>query len=619
MRVSLSSMPSPPREYLVDFPRLDGGMNIWELDYRLERNESPDMKNLLWRDGTLSCRDGQVLVAPGNGNVGYSCYDRVFHGFAVFHVGGALYTAKVEVGSYDLETAELLTGVPENRGTWFRYGDKLYYKNRGGYFEISLGEDGSLVASPITAYDPVVLINTNPQTVAGDLYQPENRISPNKTVWYSTVEGVKDYRLPETDVEEVVRVEVDGAVLPDTEYTSDLISGVVTFNTAPTHHDPVRVNTVRITYRKRNPDAEKSIMDCCYAEVYGGRQSACVVLGGSEAQPNAYFWCGNHTIIDPGYFPFDQYNFAGGTNDMITGFGKQQSMLVIFSEGSIGRASLETVESSSGRLRLSMPYTSINSRIGCDLPWSIQLVENNLVFCNKSQGVHFIRDSSSALENNVEKISKKVDGSDIRPGLLDACRKAVSVVSFDDDNRYWVIADGEAYVWDYQISGYNNPSWFYCNNIKGVCYFRDGEDEYHVNSGGGISRFERSFSDYGQRIEKRYRFATQELGGFDYLKDVTSILISVRGDTDTRVQLTYESDYDVRVDPCPIVSFPWRLVPRNLSRRFLSVPGFSVVARRKPGCRHIRNFSLQLDNNEDGMDMSIVSAQIYYRYQGKER
>ena len=46
-RVKLSGMPDPPREYVVNFLRLDGGLNTWELDYRLDANESPEIVMLL--------------------------------------------------------------------------------------------------------------------------------------------------------------------------------------------------------------------------------------------------------------------------------------------------------------------------------------------------------------------------------------------------------------------------------------------------------------------------------------------------------------------------------------------------------------------------------------------
>lgn len=71
MRVSLSSMPDFPKTYSVDFPRLDGGLNLWELDYRIKNNQSPEMKNMLWQDGVLQCRDGQTeLLAAGRASAG---------------------------------------------------------------------------------------------------------------------------------------------------------------------------------------------------------------------------------------------------------------------------------------------------------------------------------------------------------------------------------------------------------------------------------------------------------------------------------------------------------------------------------------------------------------------
>ena len=51
MRISISNMPNQHATKMVDFPRLDGGLNLWEMDYRINRNQSPEMKNLWWQDG----------------------------------------------------------------------------------------------------------------------------------------------------------------------------------------------------------------------------------------------------------------------------------------------------------------------------------------------------------------------------------------------------------------------------------------------------------------------------------------------------------------------------------------------------------------------------------------
>ena len=612
MRVSLSSMPSPNKEYVVDFPRLDGGLNTWELDYRLKVNESPEMRNLWWKDGALCCRDGQHRLTADDLGTGWSAYESRFWGNGFFHIGDSLYYGELTDDDDSATTLTKLTdGIPENTGSWFQYTDHLYYKNRGGYYRIAY-KDGGFSVENVPTHVPIIQINTEPTTAAGDTYQPENRINPQKIVWYSTVEGVKEYHLPVQEVDSIDYVEVDDEEV--TDYTADLAAGTVTFKTEPTHHNPVRVNTVKITYTKVNADAMASIMDCQYAIAYGGNQNLCVVVGGCPAQPNAYFWSGNHIAMDPGYFPMEQYNFAGATEEFVTGFGKQQNMLVIFKEHSVGRAAMSTTTMASGRVLITMDYTAINDRIGCDLPWSIQLVENNLVFANREQGVHRVADSSAAYENNITAISRKVDNE-----LLIALKQAKRVSSFDDGSRYWIVADNEVYAWDYTLSTYKDPSWFYFTAINGIAFIRSETTSWQLTADGHVDVYSRNFADYGGAIEKRYRFATQYMGSYDRLKDVLHAIFVVRGDTDADIDIIYKTDYEDRKDLTPIRAYSWKLTPRNLAYRFLGVQKFATVARRRPMCRHIRHFTMLLENNTVGTDMSVVSAQIYYNYQGRDR
>lgn len=607
-------------EQVLTFPRLDGGLNLRELDYRMARDQSPEMKNLLWRDGALCSRDGQVwLTGENTSGTGYAACEDTFHSAAFLHIGDGIWCLPMEgegAGDKLLTPQKLCGGVPENRGTFFRWGDSLYYKNRGGYFRIR-HTDGAFTCAEVEAYTPIILINADPETGAGDPYQSENRLSAKKTVWYTAREGAAEYHLPVQDVDSIDFVEVDGAETAD--FTADLAKGIVTFPTPPSHHDGVTANTVCITYTKQNEAAYRSIMDCPHAAAFGGEQNACVVLGGSEAQPGAYFWSGSHTALDSGYFPMEQYNLAGGADEPITGFGKQQNMLVIFQENSVGRAVMGTAELDSGRVVLTMDYTPINDGIGCDLPGTIRLVENNLVFCNTRQGVHLLRDSSSAHENNILCISSNVNGSVLRPGLLAKVREEGAACSFDDGESYWLCCGGDAYQWDYAISTAAQPSWFYHTNIHAVAFFGNGDVRCHLNREGRVTEFRRIFGDYGGPIHKKYRFATESMEGYDRLKNILSVLFTVRSDTDTVVNITYETDHETRSDPTPIRSFAWRAAPRNLAYRYLGGRRYATVARRRPGCRHVRHFSMTLENNEYGADLSVVSAQIFYRFQGRER
>lgn len=624
MRMNLSSYPSAPKTYVADFPKLTGGLNLWELDYRMDANQSPDMKNLWWQDGVLQCRDGQVFISDQILGTGYTCYDSLFWGNAFFHVGGKIYYGAPDSEGESLVTKELCSGVPEARGTFFRYLDWLFYKNKGGFIRISYqpDEEERFKAEQLVdvAFTPVILLNASPEYGSGDLYQPENRISPKKTVRYNAAKDVKEYHLPVKEVDAIVEVKVDGEVkTPTTDYTEDLKAGTVTFVTAPPVTTPATNNTVEITYSKANEEAMKSIMDCSYAMVAGGDRSICILLAGSEEQPNAVFWNSNDNLsMNPAYYPMSYYNLVGDTEDPVSGFGRQYSDILVLKQHSVGKLEF-TVETIDGRNSISFTYTNINSKTGCDLPWTIQLIENNLVFCNTYQGVHVVRSSSAAYENNIECISRNVNGKEER-GLLADVRSAEVVASFDDDDRYWLIAGGNVYAWDYSLSTYAEPSWFFFENVPAVCMFQDDTHrKYHMDVQGRVTLFVRRFYDYGQAIEKLYRFPTLYFGSVDRLKDVTSVLISVRSDTDTVVSIRYDTDYESRLDLTPIRAFSWRLVPRNLAHRSLAVYRYSYVARRNPGCRHIRHFSMTFSNKDPGSDLAIVSAQVFYKFQGKER
>ena len=61
--VTSSKFPDPPEGKVAAFRDLSGGLNLWQMPYRMDAEQSPEMKNLWWRDGLLTCRDGQEYVS----------------------------------------------------------------------------------------------------------------------------------------------------------------------------------------------------------------------------------------------------------------------------------------------------------------------------------------------------------------------------------------------------------------------------------------------------------------------------------------------------------------------------------------------------------------------------
>ncbi len=638
--ISLKDSPSPKREYVQEFDNLCGGLNLRDADYRLKANESPEMKNLLWRDGMLRSRKGQRWLSSAESGTGHAAFEKLWHGYAFCHIGSSIYALPCEpspvgedndareardepssAGSSQELTDEvdsilLCTGIPEIRGTFFLYGNQLYYKTRGAYIVITAEyeNDGwSFTAAFVNPYVPVVLINADPTSAAGNLYQPENRLQPRKTVWYNAASGVKQYHLPVLATT-VTRVEVDGVRLM-TGWAYNPQTGIVTFQTAPPVTDPPTNNTVRITYLLENPEAYQSIDDCRYCTVYGGTGELCVVMAGSTEQPNAYFWSGNSNLkMDASYFPIEQYQLASSTEERITGFGKQQDNLIVFKESSVGKTTLGTAVIND-RIYIDMPYVPINASIGCNLPWSIQLVENNLVFANSS-GIYMLLDTTAANENNIVCISRKL--GDTFPSWGRGTALAVDeVCSLDDGKRYYLTGNGETYCWDYDISSYKDPSWFYLTNINAVAYIL-GDEIFHLDAQGRMTVLQEEFNDYGEAIERVYRFPMSTFGGYDRRKNVNSVILTLGAFESEDTELVYITDYEERADLTNLEVVPDYEALRVVGTRPLSdkVP---AVFRRRPMCRRVLHFTMKLRNNNINEDLELIGAQVFWNQQGRLR
>ena len=613
IRPNIGSPPSPTALQVFSFPVLDGGLNLNAPPHELKPNQSPYMRNMLLNNGTLSSRPGQLYLDGEALGAPHAAYSGIFQNRAFFHCGTKLYALDTETET----AAELYSGLTEKGGAFFVFGDYLYYLGGGAYLQI----DAEITAKAVEPYIPVTVIN-RPPAGGGDLYQDENRLAAGKTVWFNA-DGTALYRLPAQELDETpLVITVYGEEKTEgTDFTVDRAEGTVTFESAPAQLDPPQNNGVVITYYKSDATVQGSILNCRYAEVFGGKNDVCVVVGGNEAQKNAYFWSGSNLTSDPSYFPFDYYNFAGNSDEWITGFGRQQSFLVILKERSVGKAEFGLTEIE-GKNYAQLLYSPINSKIGCDVPNTVQLVDNNLVFANTYGGVYMLAGTSSANENNVMHLSRNVDGSSLK-GLLYDMKNSNRFSSMDSQMRYWLIAGTHAYVWDYgissRVSSEDTLSWFYLENIQGRFLAQSGDRIYFADEQGRLGKFADRCEDFGEAIPKEYECAVLNFGTYRVLKDVERVTITSECTPGSEIEIEYKSDYGTRKDQTPIRAYSWSLCPRNLIRRVLKVDPYSKVSVRLPRSRHIRHFGLRLSNRKLRSDMSLSGIQVYYKLRGEDR
>lgn len=371
---------------------------------------------------------------------------------------------------------------------------------------------------------------------------------------------------------------------------------------------------------------------CTVAMPFGftGIETNCVVFAGCTRQKNAYFWSGSGTNgPDPTYFPETNYNFAGEYDDEITGLGRQQDKLVIFNKNRVGAATFGTTEVD-GRTEISMNYRSINDKIGCDAPNTIQLVNNNLVWLDSRRGVMYLKDSTYAYENAIVCISDNIwrhlQAACYTAGRQPQTRRAAWTASYDDGKRYWLIVGGEAYVWDYSLQGYTADtqklSWWEMDGIVGRCYAQHNGKIYGVSERDLLATEEGQSStpssvvftqmstgadtqEFGKAFDCYFVTKNMNFGTFAYMKNVDKLVVWLPVGSEPKARLTYLTDREHRDDLTDADAFGDSQDPgRNAS-----------VKVRKPKCLHINEFALKV-SALNGRALEVSGIQIFYTFVG---
>lgn len=766
MYIDLSKLPGAPVEYQLTVRDLSGGVNTSKSPADIKDNQCSTMQNMLWEDGALRTRrgtipvpvtDAQYLSGLTAGATPVAIFERVWHGcvFMAFReyknaipsIKLAAYSTTAHgyeiLGGYAGSTSNLLETV--QKGTFFLFGEALYFKYQGVYLEIRKDAD-NITAFPfsvkaVTPYTPVVQINTNRNGV-GDLYQPENRLTPQKEIWFNADSGTEVVELPADGVQKVFNVGYSRLVLKpsgavngslksidevyvaarlmnevssltgDGQYTVDYNHGSITFYTAPPLGTKVTVrltlvareyklplglknvtfvsvkvgeteytqvsgttvgqgqyavvstgtsaisptirfndtlgeygnaavnaNKIKVVYSANNDAAKKSIDQCYIAAGFGatGIENNCVVMAGYPAQKNAIFWSGNDgSGANPGYFPVTNYNLVGEYSDPVTAFGRQQNRLVIFQENRVSAATFG-LTSIDGREEISITTRNINDSIGCDVPGTVQLIENNLVWLNRRFGVMYLKDSTYAYETLIAPISGNINNELL--GFINNPSAEIRASSFDDGGRYWITVsnglDSMCYVWDYSVRGYTADTeklaWFPQFGFDAIGWAHDGVDVYGLyptNLSENTETRSHLFTFRGKDDNVFFdvagysppRFARTKaftFGSFDVYKNVTKLIVSMDAQKRSVAKLVYYTDYEKREDLTPLDNAMETSLPDGFNKIALRV--------RRPKCRHIHHFAVEFlcdgggDGEANAYGANIRTIQIFYTAAGRTK
>lgn len=608
MRLTDTGTDNPVRRFEIGTKEtpVSGGLNTADPEYLLADNQSPRMKNV-WFDGrTLSKRPGQRAVAapPGEAALG-----------AMIEFGGALYAvAGSKFYRFEEEFCELYDGIEDSEGILFQFGSAIYYLSNEEYLRC----DGETVER-VTPYVPEIVINRPPNGEGGDLAENYNRLGGKFTNSFHGDGESTVYQLTDTELDDgVCEVVVDGERL-ESGWTADYTLGRVTFTSPP----PKGTNNVEITVSKLDAELRDKLYACRVTANFGGTGGTRLFLAGGDGATYYY-----SELLDPSYFPDNNYNTVGSGGGVITGMAEQYGVLIVFLEREIWQVSYSydgTADS-----RVSFPQRAVNRTIGCDAPGSIQLVNNSLVFLNSARGVHILLSTDIAEERNVQLLSRNINRGKDGAGLLD-CEGLKDAVSLDWEGRYWLCVGERAFLWDYAASPYalgNNPdaaakklSWFYFDGIaaKG---FAKRAGELYFRYAGGLGRFDRyDFCDFGEPYEALWRMPIRHFNALDSKKTVLELFVTMRTDTSSYAELRYiteqRSSGEEELQPVWAGSFSFENFRWDAFT--FGVNNYFYTYRRRPRKRKSLYFAVEFRSCEPGRDLNISALALTYRVARKIR
>lgn len=578
-----------------------GGLNVEDLDYKIGSTQSPDVLNVRIKNGIFGKRKGQEWYSDELETV-YSMF--VFKGTLYIHAGEHFYkqTGVIE----DKGVFEQIGSVSAQKGQFFAFNNHLYYLNGIDYKTL---KDDSF--EDVEPYIPNIIINRAAGKEDGTLTNNYNRLGSGfKNSFHGDGTETKFILTTKKLDETPLKATVDGEEKEEeTDFTVDRETGIVTFNEAPADG----TNNVVITAYKTDQEYINSIKKCKFAISYGGENNSRIFIGGSGA--NYYF----SDVLDPTYFPEQNYSPVGNNSGDITGFGEQYDVLVVFTDRETYGVEYQLKDDGTAYFT----QVLINGRVGCDCPNTIQLIQNRLTWLTTYDGVCTMVSTAIEDERNIMPISRNIN-----PRLLSEVNLK-QAITIDYDENYMICVNGNAYSWNYGVSPYSHTgntvedarslAWFFYDNIKASCFVETDKEVLHGRDN-RVVKFTEILSDFGQAINARYRTPALDFERIDYLKTISKMFVSVRGDVASRINITYMYDDNDKEEERPLVlaGSLWD----SLSMDTFSIEGnvrYAQTFMRKCKVKKVRNFSVLFYNNDDNQDMNLSEIMLYYTYAKRDK
>jgi len=179
---------------------------------------------------------------------------------------------------------------------------------------------------------------------------------------------------------------------------------------------------------------------------------------GNDDEPNLIWWS---DLNNPLFFPQNNYSYIGDSAQKVTTFAKQSEMLIVFKPSETyyttfvdgnGYAVEDVISGKITNVKTvsaTFPLYQIHSEIGCDLPNTLQLCSNKLLWTNSDKKVYTLASTYSYSEKNIYTVSEMIER---KFKSLDF----TAAFALDYDHHYLLFVGTKIFVLDYAAKAFDN-------------------------------------------------------------------------------------------------------------------------------------------------------------------
>lgn len=582
------------------------GLNISKTgDTQIKNGESGNMDNFyITNDYKLKKMYGYKTIYDFNNRVrGLFKCNIDSTNYMLIAVNGKLYKiSELELNDEenidDLTPTEIGT-ITDDDTSFFLY-DKKVYILTGHEYKVW---DGTTLKD-VEGYVPKVYISTKPNG-SGTPFEQINLLTGKKHQTFNGDGTTKEYQLAEKNILSVDKVIVNTEEIDSTNYSVDLSSGKVTFNTAPSE----AMDNVDIYWNKTNNDRH-FIENMKAGILFGGDVDTKVFLYGNEDEPNRIRYSATaDNVPSVEYFPGVNQIDVGPSNFEVTDLTRHYDrLLVTTNKPEAYYMAIDTIDVD-GMTTTSLQTLPLNEVHGNVAFAQGQVLNNDPVTIDKDAIIKWhstnVRD-----ERNMEVISDK-----IQLDLNDLTLSSAKTMDYQSANQYWFGIGNKIYIYNYVNETYSRITLPVDSDLfidfNGVVYMttQDGE----------LVRFGEEFQTFNRETIKAHWEMNFYDFGAEYLrKTMNRLWVLMQPQASSSAEIGYisnrnESPVKKRIEYKLSV-----LDDVDFSDFSFQVSTNPQPFRLKMKAKKFTNLKIIIDNNEE-TDATILSLALKVEAGGESK